>query len=95
VASILGRLISQRGVVLLGRLVGALDGKIHLAADLKENLLLADSASADFKREIDASILKAGIDAPAPEPDPFDEARSDAGDNHPRRSISKPPGSRL
>ena len=74
---------ARNGMVLLGRLTGVSEGTIHLASDLGENLGLADKASDDFKREVDAFILKTGMDAPEPEPDPIDEARSDAGHDSP------------
>jgi putative flavoprotein involved in K+ transport len=70
-------------MVLLGRLTGVSEGTIRLASDLRENLGLADKASDDFKRDVDAFILKTGMDAPMPEPDAIDEARSDAGHDSP------------
>ena len=74
---------AQNGMVLLGRLVGAQDGRIQLAPDLSENLADADKASDDFKRDVDAFIRATGMDAPDPQPDPIDEARSDAGRDAP------------
>jgi putative flavoprotein involved in K+ transport len=74
---------AQNGMVLLGRLIGAQDGKIQLAPDLSENLADADKASDDFKRDVDAFIRATGMDAPDPQPDPIDEARSDAGKDAP------------
>jgi len=75
--------LANNGVVLLGRLIGVRENTIHLAPDLKENLALADKASDDFKRDVDAFIVKSGMDAPEPEPDPIDEARFDAGRDPP------------
>ena len=75
--------LANNGVVLLGRLTGVSDGMIHCASDLGENLALADKASDDFKRDVDAFIAKTGLKAPQPEPDPIDEARSEAGRNSP------------
>ena len=74
---------ARNGMVLLGRLTGVSEGTIRLASDLRENLGLADKASDDFKRDVDAFILRTGMDAPMPEPDPIDEARSDAGHDLP------------
>jgi putative flavoprotein involved in K+ transport len=70
---------AQNGMVLLGRLVGAHDGRIQLAPDLSKNLADADKASDDFKRVVDAFIRDTGMDAADPQPDPIDGARSDAG----------------
>ena len=62
--------LSAQGAVLLGRLTGFADGRFRIAGDLDENMRFADEASAEVKRQIDAYILAAGIDAPAAEPDP-------------------------
>jgi putative flavoprotein involved in K+ transport len=63
--------LSAQGVVLLGRLTGVEKGR-HLlfADDVEENVLFADEASANVKRQIDEFIARAGADAPAAEPDP-------------------------
>ena len=74
---------ARNGVVLLGRLVGAHDNTIALAADLPENLAGADKASDNFKNDVDAFVRRSGMDVPDPEPDSIDEARSDAGNNSP------------
>jgi putative flavoprotein involved in K+ transport len=50
-----------------------------LAADLQENLAKADQASEDFKRRVDEFVRNTSMDAHDLEPDPLDEARSDAG----------------
>ena len=70
--------LARNGVVLLGRLIGVDDHVIALALDLGENLAKADQASEDFKKRVDEFIHRTGMDAPDPEPDPFDEVRSDA-----------------
>ena len=75
--------LANNGVVLLGRLNGVRENTIHLAPDLKENLALADKASDDFKRDVDAFIFKTGMDAPVAASDPIDEARSDVGRDPP------------
>jgi putative flavoprotein involved in K+ transport len=74
---------ARNGVVLLGRLVGAHDNTIALAADLPENLAGADKASDNFKNDVDAFVRRSGMDVPDPEPDSIDEARSDAGNYAP------------
>ena len=68
---------------LIGHDDDAQDGRIQLAPDLSENLANADKASDDFKRDVDAFIHATGMDAPDPQPDPIDEARSDAGRDAP------------
>ena len=70
-------------MVLLGRLIDVHGDRIALAPDLRENLAFADKASDDFKNNIDAFVGETGMDAPAPQPDPIDEVRSDAGNNSP------------
>ena len=49
---------------LLGRLIGAEDGKILLAPDLKESLARSDKAEADITTMIDQFIEKNGISVP-------------------------------
>jgi putative flavoprotein involved in K+ transport len=75
--------LAINGIMLLGRLIGVSDGIIHCASDLEKNMAMADKASEDFKREVDAFIVATGLDAPQPEPDPIDEARSEAGRDSP------------
>ena len=75
--------LAHNGVALLGRLIGVRDNSIVLAADLQENLAFADKASDEFKNDVNAFVRRTGLCAPAPEPDPLDEARSDAGSNAP------------
>jgi len=74
---------ARSGVALLGRLTGVRGDSIVLAADLRDNLGSADKASEDFKNNVDAFIDKTGMDVPVNEPDPIDEARSDAGEHAP------------
>jgi putative flavoprotein involved in K+ transport len=63
--------LSAQGVVLLGRFTGAQNvGHLSFADDAEENLRFADEAAANVKRQIDEFIARAGIDAPAAEPDP-------------------------
>ena len=66
-------------MALLGRLIGVRDNSIVLAADLQENLAIADKASDDIKNDVNAFVRRTGLNAPDPEPDLIDEARSDAG----------------
>jgi putative flavoprotein involved in K+ transport len=57
-------LFARDGVKLLGRLTDADDGKIKLAADLRENLARADKAEADIAAMIDQYIARNAINAP-------------------------------
>ena len=50
---------------------------------MSEKLADADKTSDDFKKEVDAFIRDTGMDAPDPQPDPLEEARSDAGRDAP------------
>jgi putative flavoprotein involved in K+ transport len=74
---------ARNGVTLLGRLVGVEGHCITLAPDLQENLANADQASEDFKHGVDEFVRRTGMHVPAPEPDPVDEVRSDAGRHAP------------
>ncbi|MBB3409590.1 putative flavoprotein involved in K+ transport [Rhizobium sp. BK316] len=63
--------LSALGVVLLGRFTGVEDdGRLSFAGDLEANARFADESSENVKRYIDDYISRAGIDAPAAEPDP-------------------------
>ena len=75
--------LARTGVVLLGRLTGVDGHLITLAADLQENLAKADQASEDFKKQIDEFVRRTGMNVLDPEPDAFDEVRSDAGEHAP------------
>jgi putative flavoprotein involved in K+ transport len=69
--------LARRGAVLLGRLDG-IDGEhAHLAGDLRDHLAHGDRAAAAARREIDEHIARAGIDAPAHEPEAADRPLSD------------------
>ena len=57
-------LFAREGVNLLGRLIGAEDGKVMLAPDLKESLTRVDKTEAEITAMIDQFIEKNGIDAP-------------------------------
>lgn len=57
-------LFARDGIRLLGRILDAENGKINLAANLKENLAKADKAEADLAAMIDQYIEKNGINAP-------------------------------
>jgi putative flavoprotein involved in K+ transport len=69
------RAFARDGVVLLGRLEGAANGRIFLATDLRENLANADQSAAKLKKSIDEFIRKMAIDAPE------DDAANDFGPN--------------
>jgi putative flavoprotein involved in K+ transport len=63
--------LSAQGVKLLGRFTGVDgNGRLSFADDLEEHIRFADEVSATIKGQIDAYIARAGIDAPAAEPDP-------------------------
>jgi putative flavoprotein involved in K+ transport len=62
--------LSAQDVVLLGRVSGGEDRRLHIADDLAENIRFANEASAAQKRMIDDYILREGVDAPAAELDP-------------------------
>ncbi|MDE1997033.1 MAG: NAD(P)-binding domain-containing protein, partial [Rhizobiaceae bacterium] len=63
--------LSARGVVLLGHFTGIEnDDRLSFAGDLEANVRFADEASDNIKRHVDEYISRAGIDAPAAEPDP-------------------------
>jgi hypothetical protein len=55
---------ARDGVVLLGHLRSAHDGKIELAPDLHENLAAADQFAADFVKEVDTYVARTGMPAP-------------------------------
>jgi putative flavoprotein involved in K+ transport len=55
---------ARDGVVLLGHLQGAQDGRIGLAPDLKENLAKADKLEVEAVKLVDGYIQKNGLDAP-------------------------------
>ena len=61
--------LAAKGAVLLGRIAGVDGTTLRLADDLEDNMRFADEASAAQKRLIDDYIVRAGILAPADEPD--------------------------
>jgi putative flavoprotein involved in K+ transport len=61
---------ARDGVVLLGRLQDARDGRIALAPGLRESLARVDRFEADLLKRIDEFIAKNGLDAPLdPQPE--------------------------
>jgi putative flavoprotein involved in K+ transport len=63
--------LSAQGVILLGRFTGfESGGHLSFADDVKEHIQFADEVSTTIKRQIDEYIARAGIGAPAAEPDP-------------------------
>jgi putative flavoprotein involved in K+ transport len=62
--------LSARGAVLLGRFQGTEGARLRFADDLAENIRFADQASEDMRRQIDAYIARAGLEAPPAAPDP-------------------------
>jgi putative flavoprotein involved in K+ transport len=62
--------LARDGVILLGR-VSDIDGyDLILKPDLMDSIRFAEEKSYAFKNDIDAFILREGIIAPPPEPDP-------------------------
>jgi len=55
---------ARDGIVLLGRLEGAREGKIWLAPDLAANLAKADQFEVELLKLIDTYIAEQGLDAP-------------------------------
>jgi putative flavoprotein involved in K+ transport len=55
---------ARDGVTLLGRLKDVREGKVFLAADLKESLARTDTSEADMLKRIDGYIEKAGLRIP-------------------------------
>ncbi|AUX78648.1 flavin-containing monooxygenase [Sinorhizobium fredii] len=62
--------LSAKGVVLLGRFIGAEKSALLFGNDLDDNIRFADERSAEVKRFIDRYIERAGLKAPAAEDDP-------------------------
>jgi putative flavoprotein involved in K+ transport len=61
------------GIILFGHTLGYEEGKLIFAPDLKENLSKADGFAANALKQIDAYILKNGIEAPLDESIPLDD----------------------
>jgi putative flavoprotein involved in K+ transport len=60
--------LAARGIVLLGRVVGAEDGKLTLAPDLNQNLKQGDASQVALERRCDVYAANHGLELPAPEP---------------------------
>lgn len=58
---------SREGIILLGHTLGFEAGKLVFAPDLKENLAKADGFAANAIKQIDAYVLKNGMDVPEEE----------------------------
>ena len=69
--------LAANGVVLLGRVLGAQNGKLALAPDLGENLKRGDASLIALERRCDAYVASAGLDLPAPGPaaDPWPDPK--------------------
>jgi putative flavoprotein involved in K+ transport len=61
------RRLAAAGVVLLGRVVGARDGRLALAPDLRENLARGDASLVALTRRCDDHVARNGLDFPAPD----------------------------
>ena len=61
---IVPRAYAAIGMTLLGRIRGVCDGRITLAADLEENLMLGDQALEAFTQSVDDYVRKSGLDVP-------------------------------
>lgn len=61
--------LGRDGVRLLGRLVGATDGRLRFASDLAENMRYADQHADGTRRLIDEYIAATGTIAELPDPD--------------------------
>jgi putative flavoprotein involved in K+ transport len=61
------RRLAAAGIVLLGRVVNARDGRLALAADLRENLARGDASLVALTRRCDDHVARNGLDFPAPD----------------------------
>jgi putative flavoprotein involved in K+ transport len=80
------RRLAADGVVLLGHVDGAEDGRLHLADTLAHHLAHGDASLAEFNRRCDEAALAQGLDLPpaeAPAPALPDPAEATA----PRRTL--------
>jgi putative flavoprotein involved in K+ transport len=66
--------LARDGVTLLGRVLDVEGYQLKLKPDLMESIRFADKKSSDFKNAIDAFIIREGITASQPEPDPGEPA---------------------
>jgi putative flavoprotein involved in K+ transport len=64
---------ARDGIVLLGRLTAAADGRARLAHDLPDNLTKADTLSREFRAAVDRHIAEQHIGAPSPDESNTDE----------------------
>lgn len=71
------QLLADRGAVLLGRLRAIEDGCVTFSDDLRASISLGDQSSAQFRAQIEGTILARHLDAPDPDPDPADDPFSD------------------
>jgi putative flavoprotein involved in K+ transport len=62
------RRLAADGVVLLGHVDGAEDGRLHLADTLARHLAQGDASLADFNRRCDEAALAQGLDLPPAAP---------------------------
>ncbi|MSQ14669.1 MAG: FAD-dependent oxidoreductase [Dehalococcoidia bacterium] len=74
---------ARDGITLLGRFQEAQGDRLSFAPDLKENLAHADKVAADFKRDVDAYIERAGLDTPPPDANNTDDYEGDDGYRQP------------
>jgi putative flavoprotein involved in K+ transport len=65
--------LGRDGVTLLGRLTVVRGTSLCFGADLEANVAKGDEISTKVKGMVDMVVSKAGIDAPAAEPDPVEE----------------------
>jgi putative flavoprotein involved in K+ transport len=59
---------ARDGIGLVGKVIGAMDGKIGFADDLHANLANADERANVIRKRIDEHIAASGVDAPDPDP---------------------------
>jgi len=64
------RRLAADGVVLLGRVLGGQDGRLAIAADLRENLARGDASLVEFTSFCDEHVARNGLGFPAPESAP-------------------------
>jgi putative flavoprotein involved in K+ transport len=69
--------LAARGVTLLGHFEGASGRRSRFADDLAAQIRIADQRAAGIRKLVDDHIARAGIVAPAGEPDPADEPVAD------------------
>ena len=62
--------LAERGAALLGRIEEIDDEVVSLGDGLKESLAAGDEFVANYRRRVDEYVRSAGLDVPAPEPEP-------------------------